>query len=138
MGLKTIPSYPRKACVHQSLRALRNKEIVAILMDQHTGSKAGVFVDFFGLKARTPPGAVVFAMRTGSPILPIFTVRDGETSHKVIVEPHFYLEEKSTDAETLQYNVQKITNIIEDYIRKYPKEWVWMHRRWKSQPDQGS
>ena len=132
MGLKTILSYPRKTCVQQSLKALRAKEIVMILMDQHTGSKSGVLVDFFGRKARTPTGAVVFAMRTGSPILPVFTLRDGEDSHKIIIEPHFYLENKSTDGETLQYNVQKITNIIERYIRKYPKEWVWMHQRWKS------
>ena len=89
-------------------------------------------MDFFGRKARTPTGAVVFAMRTGSPILPVFTLRDGEDSHKIIIEPHFYLENKSTDGETLQYNVQKITNIIERYIRKYPKEWVWMHQRWKN------
>ena len=58
--------------------------------------------------------------------LPVFTLRDGEDSHKIIIEPHFYLENKSTDGETLQYNVQRITNIIERYIRKYPKEWVWI------------
>ncbi|MBI4309905.1 MAG: lysophospholipid acyltransferase family protein [Candidatus Omnitrophica bacterium] len=132
LGLKTIYSYPRETCVRQSLKSLRGKELLIVLLDQNTGSKSGVFVDFFGQKAGTATGPIIFAMRTGSPILPIFTVRDGEDSHKIIIEPHFYLEPKATDEETIQYNVQKITNIIERYIRAYPKEWGWMHRRWKS------
>ena len=134
MGFKTILSLPRYTCVRQSLTALRKKEIVAVLMDQSTDEKSGVFVDFFGQKAGTPTGAVIFAMRTGSPILPMFTVRNGVDSHKIIIEPHFYLEIKDTEEETLQYNVQKITNIIEKYIRQYPKEWGWMNRRWKNKP----
>ena len=134
MNFKTILSYPRYTCVRQSLTALRAKEIVAVLMDQNSDEKSGVFVDFFGQKAGTPTGAVIFAMRTGSPILPMFTVRDGKDSHKIMIEPHFYLEIKSTDEETLQHNVQKITNIIEKYIRQYPTEWGWMNKRWKSKP----
>jgi len=132
LGLKTIHSYPREICVRQSLKALRAYELVTILMDQNTGSASGIFVDFFGKKACTPSGAVIFAMRTGSPFLPIFTVRDGKDSHKIIIEPHFYIEEKASDEETLHHNVQKITRIIEKYIRQYPQEWSWMHRRWKS------
>jgi KDO2-lipid IV(A) lauroyltransferase len=132
MDFKTIASYPRYTCVRQSLKVLRTKEIVAILMDQNTDEKSGVFVDFFGQKACTPTGAVVFAMRTGSPVLPMFTVRDGKDSHQIMIEPHFYLEIKPTDEETLQYNVQKITAIIEKYVRQYPAEWGWMNKRWKS------
>ena len=134
LGLKTIHSYPREVCVRQSIKCLRAKELLVVLLDQNTGSKSGVFVDFFGQRAGTATGPIIFAMRTGSPILPIFTVRDGEDSHKIIIEPHFYLEQKGTDEETVQYNVQKITNIIERYIRTYPQEWGWMHRRFKSKP----
>ena len=74
-------------------------------------------------------------MRTGDPLLPIFTLRQGDSDkHMLVIEKHFYLEQKATDEETIQYNVQKLTNIIEGYIRKYPHEWGWMHRRWKSRP----
>ena len=73
-------------------------------------------------------------MRTHSPILPMFTVRDGKDSHKIMIEPHFYLEIRPTEEETLQFNVQRITNIIEKYIRQYPAEWGWMNKRWKSKP----
>lgn len=133
LGLKTIHSYPREVCVSQSIKALRSKELLVVLLDQNTGSKSGVYVDFFGRKSGTATGPIIFALRTGSPILPIFTVRDGDR-HKLIVEPHFYLEKKETDEETIQYNVQKITDIIERYVRTYPSEWGWMHRRWKSKP----
>jgi KDO2-lipid IV(A) lauroyltransferase len=135
LGLKTVHSYPREACVIQSLKALRDKELLVVLMDQNTGSKSGVYVNFFGQKAGTATGPIIFAMRTGAPLLPIFTLRQGDSdTHIVVIEKHFYLEQKANDEETIQYNVQKLTNIIEGYIRKYPTEWGWMHRRWKSRP----
>jgi len=135
LGLKTVHSYPREACVSQSLKALRDKELLVVLLDQNTGSKSGVYVDFFGQKAGTATGPMIFAMRTGAPFLPIFTLRKGNSNlHSLVIEKHFYLEQKATDEETIQYNVQKLTNIIEGYIRKYPHEWGWMHRRWKSRP----
>jgi len=135
LGLKTVHSYPREACVSQSLKALRDKELLVVLLDQNTGSKSGVYVDFFGQKAGTATGPMIFAMRTGAPLLPIFTLRNGDTdTHTLVIEKHFYLEQKATDEETVQHNVQKLTNIIEGYIRKYPHEWGWMHRRWKSRP----
>jgi len=134
VGLKTIYSSPKMACVSQTIRALRNNEIVLVPMDQNHGSKAGVFVEFFGRPSGTASGPAIFAMRTGAPIVPIFTVRTGKDTHEVIVEPHFFLEQKATDDETVQHNIQKITTIIEKYIRQYPAEWGWMHRRWKSQP----
>ena len=135
LGLKTVHSYPRESCVAQSLKALRDKELLVVLLDQNTGSKSGVYVDFFGQKAGTATGPIIFAMRTGAPFLPIFTLRQGDTdTHRLVIEKHFYVEQKATDEETIQYNVQKLTNIIEGYIRKYPAEWGWMHRRWKSRP----
>ena len=137
LGLKTVHSYPREACVAQSLKALRDNELLVVLLDQNTGSKSGVYVDFFGQKAGTATGPIIFAMRTGAPLLPIFTLRkDNGDTHTVVIEKHFYLEQKASDEETIQYNVQKLTNIIEGYIRKYPTEWGWMHRRWKSRPNQ--
>lgn len=135
LGLKTVSSLPREACVTQSLKVLRDKELLVVLLDQNTGAKSGVYVDFFGQKAGTATGPIIFAMRTGAPLLPIFTLRQSDTdTYTVVIEKHFYLEHKATDEETIQYNVQKLTNIIEGYIRRYPAEWGWMHRRWKSRP----
>lgn len=133
LGLNTIYSHPRKTCVDTSLKVLRNNEFLFIPLDQNFGSGAGVFVDFFGQKAATATGPVVFAMRTKSPILPIFTVRENDT-HRILIEPPIFLEEGKDDKETIFINTSRITQIIERYIRKYPQEWGWMHRRWKSRP----
>ena len=133
LGLHTIYSYPRLECVKESLRVLRNGEILCIPLDQNFGT-GGVFVDFFGQKAAAATGPIIFAMRTGAVILPIFIARDQDDRHKIMTEPHFVLEIKATDDETIQHNVAKITRIIEMYVRCYPYEWGWMHRRWKSKP----
>lgn len=134
LGLKTIYSQPRKACVEQSLRSLRNNELLFIPVDQNFGT-GGVFVDFFGKKAATATGPVVLALRTQAALLPCFIIRQADDTHKVIFEPALDLIQTPDYAENLKINVQRITSIIENYIRAYPHEWGWMHRRWKSKPN---
>ncbi|MFA5156656.1 MAG: lysophospholipid acyltransferase family protein [Candidatus Omnitrophota bacterium] len=132
--VKTIYSQPRKECVDSTIRALRNNEVVFIPIDQNFGT-AGVFVDFFGQKAATATGPVIFAERTGAGIVPCFIVRQKDDTHKIICEPAIDLEEGRDHQETITINIQKLTNVIEAYIRKYPAEWGWIHRRWKSRPN---
>ena len=132
--LQTVYAIPRRSCVDQSLKALRKNEVLFIPLDQNFGSGGGVFVDFFGQKAATATGPVVFALRTEAPILPMFIVRQKEDVHKIIIEPPLTLEKGNDDQETIKINITKLTNLIERYIRKYPQEWGWMHRRWKSRP----
>ena len=134
LGLNTLYSQPRKACVDNTIRALRNHELVFIPLDQNFGSGAGVFVEFFGQQAATATGPVIFAQRTGAPILPVFIIREKADQHRIIIEPELTLEERANDDEMVHVNVAKITKLIESYIRRYPHEWGWMHRRWKSQP----
>jgi len=132
VGIKTIYSQPRKACVEESIRTLRNNELLFIPLDQNFGT-GGVFVDFFGRKAATATGPVVLALRTGAAILPCFIVRNQDNTHKIIFEPEFKLEKAGAFQETVLINTQRMTNIIERYIRRYPAHWGWIHRRWKTQ-----
>jgi len=133
LNIQTIYSQPRNVCVENTLRMLRQNGMVFIPMDQNFGS-AGVFVDFFGTKAATATGPVVLARRTGAAIIPCFIVRQQDNSHKVIFEPELALEEGKTPEEAVFVNTQKLTGIIESYIRRYPAQWSWIHRRWKSKP----
>ncbi|MCM8800684.1 MAG: lysophospholipid acyltransferase family protein [Candidatus Omnitrophica bacterium] len=133
LGIKTIYSQPRKICVEETIRSLRNNEIIFIPIDQNFGS-GGVFVDFFGRKAATAKGPIVLAKRTQAVILPCFILRQKDNTHKIIFEPPFDLEEEENLEETVIVNIQRLTNIIERYIRNYPEEWGWIHRRWKSRP----
>ncbi|MBU4346348.1 MAG: lysophospholipid acyltransferase family protein [Candidatus Omnitrophica bacterium] len=133
IGLNVIYSQPRKRCVEDSMRSLRNNELLLIPLDQNFGS-GGVFVDFFGRKAATAKGPVVLARRTGATILPCFILRQKDDTHQIIFEPPLNLEEGRTPEETVIINIQKLTDIIASYIRRYPAEWGWIHRRWKSKP----
>ena len=134
LGIKTIYSTPRNRCVAKSLEVLKANEMVFIPMDQNFGT-GGIFVDFFGMKAATATGPAVFALRTKAPIFPMFIVRNKkDNSLKIIIEAPLHIEESKDNKEVVQRTVQKITNIIEDYIRKYPEQWGWIHRRWKSRP----
>lgn len=134
LGLNTVYSHPRTICVNTSIKVLRDNQILFIPLDQNFGSAGGVFVDFFGQKAATATGPVIFAKRTGAPIIPMFITREGDDKYKVIIEPPMKFEEKETEDETILVNTAKITQTIERYVRKYPEEWGWMHRRWKSRP----
>lgn len=130
--IKTIYAQPRKACVEGAIHSLRNNELLFIPLDQNFGT-GGIFVDFFGRKAATATGPVVLAQRTQAQILPCFMVRQKDDTHKIIFESPLVLAQGSASEETVAINIQRLTNIIESYIRKYPAQWGWIHRRWKSQ-----
>ena len=133
-NIKTIYNQPRSTCVNKTIEALRNNELVFLPIDQNFGT-GGVFVDFFGRKAATATGPVVLAQRTKAVILPCFIIRQKDDTHKIIFESPLNLEQGRSSQETVIINIQRLTNIIESYIRKYPAEWGWIHRRWKSKPD---
>ncbi len=132
-GVKTIYSQPRDACVNATIQALRNNELVFIPIDQNFGT-GGVFVNFFGKKAATAAGPVILAQRTGAALLPCFIVRQPNDTHKIIFEPALELVPGRDAQDTVVINIQRLTDIIERYIRMYPAEWGWIHRRWKRQP----
>ena len=132
-GIKTIYAQPRNVCVNSTIESLRNNEAVFIPIDQNFGT-AGIFVDFFGIKAATATGPVVLTQRTKAALLPCFIIRQGDDMHNIVFEPEMALEEGTNSQETVLINIQKLTTIIESYIRRYPAEWGWIHRRWKSKP----
>ncbi|MCK5214291.1 MAG: lysophospholipid acyltransferase family protein [Candidatus Omnitrophica bacterium] len=133
VNVRTIYSHPRKKCVIDSLRALRNNELLFILLDQNFGADGGVFVDFFGRKAATATGPVVFARRAGSSIIPLFTTWEKDRGYRVIIDPECELIPNDDEQIFLEENIGNVTAVIERYIRAYPSEWGWMHRRWKTE-----
>ena len=133
LGIKAIYSQPRKACVDTTIRSLKNNEIVCIQLDQNFGT-GGVFVDFFNQRAATATGPVVFSLRTKAALLPCFIVRQNDDTHKIIFESEFDLKQEVNFDRTVLFNIQRLTAIVEYYIRRYPAQWGWIHRRWKTRP----
>ncbi|MFA6078302.1 MAG: ELM1/GtrOC1 family putative glycosyltransferase [Candidatus Omnitrophota bacterium] len=114
------------------LRALLDKNIVGILADQDAG-KNGVFVDFFARPTSTHIGPAEIARRTNSLILPSFMVRVKGPYHKIFLEE--YIDFKTASgADSTKEVLQRFASLLEFYIRKYPDQWLWQHKRWKSTP----
>ena len=132
-GVRTIYSQPRNECVNNTISALRDNELIFIPIDQNFGT-GGIFVNFFGEKAATATGPVILAQRTNAALIPCFILRQPGDRHKIVFEPALKLIEGKNPQDTIAVNIQRLTDIIESYIRKYPAEWGWIHRRWKSKP----
>jgi KDO2-lipid IV(A) lauroyltransferase len=113
------------------LRSLRNNEAIGMLIDQDT-RVPGVFVDFFSRPAWTPSGLAVLALKTGASVVLALDVRLKDDRHKPVVTGPFDMINTGNFDEDVRRNTQLITAKIEEHIRKYPEQWVWMHQRWQT------
>ncbi|MFH1665302.1 MAG: lysophospholipid acyltransferase family protein [Candidatus Omnitrophota bacterium] len=116
------------------LKELRNGNVLGILADQDVDSVDGVFVDFFGKPAYTPTAPVKIAMAAGTKIVPAFVLRKKDNTHKLILEKPIDPSLGDHTEDDIRRYTQAWTDILENYVRKYPEQWVWMHSRWKSRP----
>ena len=125
------------------LKALKKNEIVVMALDQSTGPPEGIFSPFFGRLAGTHPGAARIAMKLRLPLLPAFDARVSSTDHRVSLGPPLCFSD-CPDAglpipSKIQWLTDRCTALIEERIREYPEQWIWMHNRWKSHlPEAGS
>lgn len=132
-NMGSIPAKPRSLAVKRALASLKRGEVLIIPIDQNAG-KEGVFVDFFGRPASTPAGPVIFAQRTGAPLVPMYIIRERRKRHRLIIDPEVPLVNTGNKEKDLITNTQRLTKVIERYVRKYPSQWWWVHNRWKSKP----
>jgi KDO2-lipid IV(A) lauroyltransferase len=117
------------------LTAMRKGETVGILMDTNMTPPQGVFVNFFGKQACTASGVARVALKTGAAILPGFMVWEKAEGHYVLHFGPQLVFERSADAEAdIVAATQLCTSVIESWIRRYPDQWLWIHRRWKTRP----
>ena len=117
------------------IAAMRDNATVGILMDTNMTPPQGVFVDFFGIPACTASGLARVALHTGAAVVPAFTIWD-PVLRKYRVEFDRAVELVRTgdnEADTVA-NTALFTKVIEEYVRRYPDQWLWVHRRWKTRP----
>jgi KDO2-lipid IV(A) lauroyltransferase len=110
---------------------MRQGKVMGVLIDQDTRVE-GVFADFLGHPAFTPSSAVRFATKLGIPIFVSVTARLPDDKHHVYVSKELIPVNTGDHKADLAANIQKINDIIGEYIRKHPEQWVWMHERWKT------
>ena len=128
-----VNGIPARNAYRASVRALKDNNLVGFMLDQNRPAGLGVFVDFFGRPASTTPGLAVMSAHTGAPVLPAFIRRAPDGTNRVEVLPHLP-PPADRRPETVQAFTAACTKIIEDEIRRYPDQWLWWHKRWKSRP----
>ncbi len=118
------------------LSAIKNRGVVGILMDTNMTPPQGIFVDFFGMPACTASGLAKIALRTDAAVVPGFTIWDPALGkYRLRFDPAVSLIRSGDDDADIAANTQLFTKIIEDYVRRYPDQWLWIHRRWKTRPE---
>ncbi len=117
------------------LRAMHAGETVGILMDTNMTPPQGVFVPFFGHAACTASGLARVAQKTDAAVLPGFLLWHSDEQRYVLHfgEPLVLQRTESPEADAVA-NTALFTSVLERYIREYPDQWLWLHRRWKTRP----
>lgn len=121
------------------LKALRNDEAVAILIDQNVVAREGVFVPFFGRLAATSPSLALFQLKTDAPVVPVFVWPEEEGRYRVELEPAILADEFREDGldrdEAVRRATARYAAVTEAAIRRDPAAWLWMHNRWRTRPE---
>jgi KDO2-lipid IV(A) lauroyltransferase len=132
LGSRTID---KKTSARTMFRLLQNEEIIGILVDLNTQEHEGIFVDFFGLASSTTSGLAKLALRTDAAVLPGFAVWQKDKKRYVlkICEP-LEIPVGGDTEENVRILTQAMTARIEEFVRTYPDQWMWIHKRWNTRP----
>jgi KDO2-lipid IV(A) lauroyltransferase len=118
------------------LSAMKQGEVVGILMDTNMTPPQGIFVDYFGIPACTASGLAKIALRTDAAVVPGLSIWDPALrKYRLRFDPAVNLIRTGNNEADIAANTQLFTKIIEDYVRRYPDQWLWIHRRWKTRPE---
>ncbi|MGH9540532.1 MAG: lysophospholipid acyltransferase family protein [Terriglobales bacterium] len=134
-GLHGNQPIGKRDFARQLIQAMHANETVGILLDQNSSPPQGVFVPFFGVAACTAVGLAKIALRTGAAVVPGFTVWE-EAKRKYVLrfEPALPLVSSGDEEADVLANTAAYAAVLERWIRRYPDQWLWVHRRWKTRP----
>jgi KDO2-lipid IV(A) lauroyltransferase len=132
LGNRTID---KRSAAREMLLILQGGGTLGILVDLNTLDREGIFVDFFGVPASTTFMLAKLALRTEAAVLPVFAPWDRERRRFLLKIDEPLRFEPSGDAEDdVRRLTQLFTGVVEKYVRHYPDQWLWIHRRWKTRP----
>lgn len=115
------------------LRTLADGEVLGILPDQH-GGEAGVWLDFMGRPASTVTGPAALAVRTGAAVVPGFGLRTEDEDVHVRFLPALEIPDTGDRDEDVRRLTQRINDVLGEQIMRHPEQWLWMHNRWRTPP----
>jgi KDO2-lipid IV(A) lauroyltransferase len=117
------------------IAAIRSGGTVGILMDTNMTPPQGLFAPFFGIQACTASGLARVALKTGAAVLPGFLLwEESERRYVLRFYPEIALADTGDSEADAAENTARFNAVLEEAIRQYPSQWLWMHRRWKTRP----
>lgn len=120
--------------LREVMRALHAGGGVAFLIDQNVQEKDGIFVDFFGRPAATTTVAAALAVKTGCALVPARAMIGPDGRYRAVYDPPIEWTPSGDKQADIARITQALTRVIEGWIREHPEQWLWIHRRWKTQP----
>jgi KDO2-lipid IV(A) lauroyltransferase len=121
---------PLGISIKQTYQTLKDKKIVAMVADQR-GPEESIKINFFGKNLSVHTGPAALALKTGAPVLYGISVRQDDYSYKSEMTEISKDNLPDSDEEKIKELSQRHMSYLEGYIRKYPEQWLWMHKRWK-------
>jgi len=134
-GLSGNQAIPKNESARAVLKVLQQAGTIGILADQNTVPAEGVFVDFFGTPACATAGIARVALHTDAAVVPGYAFWDeGKRKYRLRFEPLVPLVRTGDAERDVLENTQRFAGVIEEVVRRYPEQWVWVHARWKTRP----
>jgi KDO2-lipid IV(A) lauroyltransferase len=131
-GNKTLD---KLSAARSMVKILRSGEVLGLLLDLNTLDEEAIFVDFFGVPASTNFMVAKLALRTQSPIIPIFATWDkGQKKFGLQLLPPISMQKTGNEDDDVRRLTERLSLVIEDAIRQHPDQWLWIHKRWKTRP----
>ena len=131
-GNRTID---KRNAARSMLTTLRTGGMLGLLVDINVVRNKGIFVDFFGVPASTTFIAAKLALRTGAAVVPIFAPWEERRQRFVMhIGAPLTIEQSGNEQEDIRQLTTRFTKIVEDYVRRYPDQWLWIHKRWRTRP----
>lgn len=127
-GIETIYAFPRDRLIKEAFACIRNGNILNIAIDLKANK--GITIKFMGQPSVSPIGVGLFAVKSDAPVIPVFIIRNPDYSHSIIFEKPIPVIKTGDYKNDITQNLQNFMNVIEKYIKKYPEQWFWFHRRW--------
>ncbi len=132
LGNRTID---KRSAAREMLQIMHEGGTLGILVDLNTLDREGIFVDFFGVPASTTFMLAKLALRTEAAVLPVFAPWDPKRRRFLLkIDEPLSVERSGDDEEDVRRLTQLCTGVVEKFVRRYPDQWLWIHRRWKTRP----
>ncbi|MCX5830890.1 MAG: lysophospholipid acyltransferase family protein [Deltaproteobacteria bacterium] len=128
-------SVAKNSAMWPMVRVLRQNGIVGLLIDQNVSHYEGVFVNYFGFPTCTTNGLAHLALLTGAPVVPTFMVRKNDNHYHFVFGPEVEIIRTDDRENDIVENTATFTAIIEEMVRQYPDQWLWLHERWKEKKE---